>query len=272
MRAFGRPGQMPSASWPARSPIASRRAGSATSRPGRPCPYCVTNTTRRYRSSRQGVVDDVVQRLRGTVRAHRPGPRSPAGCSSSASGICGRSWPSMWPWRMLSEEGGRYRCPIGKYESMLAAVTTAHTAKSFLKSVFDVLVGDLRDGVVDFVQHVASLVLVARFVHEVSSRGGCSVAGLGCPATLPSRFKIWTRRARASHRRLRTTSWDLPSSSAISSLVSPRAILSMTSRWAGVNWLRTSASQPCPSRVLSPGSSAFPAHRGGAALSTAGEY
>ncbi len=42
MRASGRPGQMPSASWPARSPIASRRAGSATSRPGRPCPYCVT--------------------------------------------------------------------------------------------------------------------------------------------------------------------------------------------------------------------------------------
>jgi hypothetical protein len=26
-------------------------------------------------------------------------------------------------WRMLSEEGGRFRCPIGKYESMLAAVT-----------------------------------------------------------------------------------------------------------------------------------------------------
>jgi hypothetical protein len=26
-------------------------------------------------------------------------------------------------WRMLSEEGGRYRCPIGKYASMLAAVT-----------------------------------------------------------------------------------------------------------------------------------------------------
>lgn len=26
-------------------------------------------------------------------------------------------------WRMLSEEGGRYRCPIGKYESMLAAAT-----------------------------------------------------------------------------------------------------------------------------------------------------
>ena len=26
-------------------------------------------------------------------------------------------------WRMLSEEGGRYRCPIEKYESMLAAVT-----------------------------------------------------------------------------------------------------------------------------------------------------
>lgn len=26
-------------------------------------------------------------------------------------------------WRMLSEEGGRYRCPIDKYESMLAAVT-----------------------------------------------------------------------------------------------------------------------------------------------------
>jgi hypothetical protein len=24
---------------------------------------------------------------------------------------------------MLSEEGGRYRCPIDKYESMLAAVT-----------------------------------------------------------------------------------------------------------------------------------------------------
>ena len=72
MRASGRPGQMPSASWPARSPIASRRAGPATSRPGRPCPYRVTNTTRRYRSSGQGVVDDVVQRLRGTVRAHRP--------------------------------------------------------------------------------------------------------------------------------------------------------------------------------------------------------
>ena len=26
-------------------------------------------------------------------------------------------------WRMLSREGGRYRCPIGKFESMLAAVT-----------------------------------------------------------------------------------------------------------------------------------------------------
>jgi hypothetical protein len=26
-------------------------------------------------------------------------------------------------WRMLSEEGGRYRCPIGKYDSMLEAVT-----------------------------------------------------------------------------------------------------------------------------------------------------
>jgi hypothetical protein len=26
-------------------------------------------------------------------------------------------------WRMLSEEGGRYRCPIDKFESMLAAVT-----------------------------------------------------------------------------------------------------------------------------------------------------
>jgi hypothetical protein len=26
-------------------------------------------------------------------------------------------------WRMLSEEGGRYRCPIAKFESMLAAVT-----------------------------------------------------------------------------------------------------------------------------------------------------
>ena len=26
-------------------------------------------------------------------------------------------------WRMLSEEGGRYRCPLEKYESMLAAVT-----------------------------------------------------------------------------------------------------------------------------------------------------
>lgn len=26
-------------------------------------------------------------------------------------------------WRMLSEEGGRYRCPLGKYENMLAAVT-----------------------------------------------------------------------------------------------------------------------------------------------------
>jgi hypothetical protein len=26
-------------------------------------------------------------------------------------------------WRMLSEEGSRYRCPAGKYESTLAAVT-----------------------------------------------------------------------------------------------------------------------------------------------------
>jgi hypothetical protein len=26
-------------------------------------------------------------------------------------------------WRMLSEEGGRYRCPLGKYDSMLTAVT-----------------------------------------------------------------------------------------------------------------------------------------------------
>lgn len=26
-------------------------------------------------------------------------------------------------WRMLSEEGGRYRCPLEKYENMLAAVT-----------------------------------------------------------------------------------------------------------------------------------------------------
>jgi len=26
-------------------------------------------------------------------------------------------------WRMLSREGGRYRCPIDKFESMLAAVT-----------------------------------------------------------------------------------------------------------------------------------------------------
>ena len=26
-------------------------------------------------------------------------------------------------WRMLSREGGRYRCPIGKFESMLAAVS-----------------------------------------------------------------------------------------------------------------------------------------------------
>src|SRR5258708_2119065 len=26
-----------------------------------------------------------------------PGPRSPTGCSSSANGICGQSWPSTWP-------------------------------------------------------------------------------------------------------------------------------------------------------------------------------
>ena len=26
-------------------------------------------------------------------------------------------------WRMLSREGGRYRCPIDKFESLLAAVT-----------------------------------------------------------------------------------------------------------------------------------------------------
>jgi hypothetical protein len=26
-------------------------------------------------------------------------------------------------WRMLSREGGRYRCPIDKFESMLAAVS-----------------------------------------------------------------------------------------------------------------------------------------------------
>ena len=107
MRASGRPGQMPSASWPARSPIASRRARPATSRPGRPCPYCVTNTTRRYRSSRQGVVDDVVQRLRGTVRAHRPdrGHRPdahlrPAASADDPGPVCGplqRTTPSSQP-------------------------------------------------------------------------------------------------------------------------------------------------------------------------------
>jgi hypothetical protein len=30
---------------------------------------------------------------------------------------------SVKTWRMLSEEGGRYRAPISKYAEMLAAVT-----------------------------------------------------------------------------------------------------------------------------------------------------
>jgi len=37
-----------------------------------------------------------------------------------------RSWPSpsahLKTWRMLSEEGGRYRAPISKYATMLQAV------------------------------------------------------------------------------------------------------------------------------------------------------
>jgi putative transposase len=35
--------------------------------------------------------------LREKVRAHRPGLSSPTGCSSSANGTCGRSWPSTRP-------------------------------------------------------------------------------------------------------------------------------------------------------------------------------
>ena len=35
-----------------------------------------------------------------------PGPRSPTGCSSSASGICGRSWPSM---RAITTGGDPHR-------------------------------------------------------------------------------------------------------------------------------------------------------------------
>jgi len=34
-------------------------------------------------------------------------------------------------WRMLSEEGGRYRCPIEKFESMLAAVTGLYFFSQF---------------------------------------------------------------------------------------------------------------------------------------------
>jgi hypothetical protein len=37
-------------------------------------------------------------------------------------------------WRMLSEEGGRYRCPIGKYENMLAAVTGLFFFAKYSKS------------------------------------------------------------------------------------------------------------------------------------------
>ena len=34
-----------------------------------------------------------------------------------------RAVASVKTWRMLSEEGGRYRAPISKYGEMLAAVT-----------------------------------------------------------------------------------------------------------------------------------------------------
>src|ERR1019366_7211168 len=37
------------------------------------------------------------QRMEQVGYPHTPGPRSPTGCSSSANGICGRSWLSMSP-------------------------------------------------------------------------------------------------------------------------------------------------------------------------------
>ena len=79
-------------------PGARSRAGALARLPAarRPCPYGVTNTTRRYRSSRQGVADDVDQRSRGNVRAHRPdrGHRPdahlrPAASADDPGPVCG---------------------------------------------------------------------------------------------------------------------------------------------------------------------------------------
>jgi len=59
-----------------------------------------------------------------------PGGRlhdSQAASSKEPSGIraaAERAVASVKTWRMLSEEGGRYRAPISKYGEMLAAVTS----------------------------------------------------------------------------------------------------------------------------------------------------
>lgn len=44
-------------------------------------------------------------------------------CLSKIRAAVERAVAKVKAWRMLSEEGGRYRYPIGKYESMLTAVT-----------------------------------------------------------------------------------------------------------------------------------------------------
>ena len=42
-----------------------------------------------------------------------------------------RAVASVKTWRMLSEEGGRYRAPISKYGEMLAAVTGLFFASNY---------------------------------------------------------------------------------------------------------------------------------------------
>jgi hypothetical protein len=42
---------------------------------------------------------------------------------SKIRAVVERAVAQVKTWRMLSEEGGRYRCPVSKYESMLTAVT-----------------------------------------------------------------------------------------------------------------------------------------------------
>ncbi len=57
---------------PVGTPSSDGCATNSKSRPNSGWNRCVTRT-RRYRSSGQGVIDGVIQCLRGTLRAHRPG-------------------------------------------------------------------------------------------------------------------------------------------------------------------------------------------------------